>query len=210
MVLVVTTRLPGWLTLAFGSTLLIGLAGCDTPPNVSSQSSASAPSAASSAPSARALPPRPAELKLDGVNPCNLLTLADQGKLGVGAGTVNDGADSYSSAGCRWSDPAGHPDNNWVALAVVRRGADAALRSSNGAQIGLVDGFPAVQTTSDSADPGLSCELFLDVAPGQTLSVEYVNRRGDYPNINHGIACQQAADAAKLMLANLRKKAPAN
>lgn len=211
MVLVVTTRLPGWLTLAFGTTLLIGLAGCDTPPNVSPQDSGSAPSASSSsAPSAQALPPRPSELKLNGVNPCDLLTAADESKLGVGPGAVNDGADSLSSSGCRWTNPAGHPDNNWVALAVVRRGADAELRRSTGAQVGLVDGFPAVQTTSASADPGLSCELYLDVAPGQTLSIEYVNRRGDYPNINHGVACQQAADAAKLMLANLRKKAPAN
>jgi len=210
MVLVVTTRLPGWLTLALGTTLLIGLAGCDTPPNVSSQSEAPASSVASSTPSARALPPRPTDLRLDGVNPCDLLTGADQAQLGVSPGTVNDGADSLSSAGCRWTDPSGHPDNNWVALAVVRRGADAALRSATGAQIGLIDGFPAVQTTSDSADPGLSCELFLDVAAGQTLSVEYVNRRGDYPNINHGIACQQATGAAKLLLANLRKKAPSN
>ncbi|HEX4246317.1 MAG TPA: DUF3558 family protein [Pseudonocardia sp.] len=205
-----TTRLPGWLTIAFGTTLLIGLAGCDTPPNVSEQSDASAPSAASSAPSTAALPPRPAELKLNGVKPCDLLTVTDEAKLGVGAGAVNDGADTWSSEGCRWSDPSGHPDNNWVALAVVRQGADAALRSSTGAQVGLVDGFPAVQTNSDSADPGLSCKILLDVAPGQTLSVEYVNRRGDYPNINHGIACQQATDATKLMLANLRKKAPAN
>lgn len=209
MVLVVTIRLPGWITIALGATLLLGLAGCDTPPNVSEPISDSPSGAASSPPSATALPTRPTDLRLDGVNPCDLLTGADLGKLGVGPGTVNDGADSWSSAGCRWTDPSGHPDNNWVALAVVRHGADTALKNT-GAQVGLVDGFPAVQTTSDSADPGLSCELFLDVAQGQTLSVEYVNRRGDYPNINHGIACQQATDAAKLMLANLRKKAPSN
>jgi Protein of unknown function (DUF3558) len=210
MVQDVTIRRSHWITIVLGAVLLTGLTGCDTPPNVTEQTESPPSSSAAAAASPTALPPRPAELRLDGVNPCDLLAKAQQADLGVGAGTADNGTDELASPGCQWTNPTGSPDNNWVAKAVVKRGADAWLRSFSSAQVVLVDGFPTVQASSEYSDPGLECVLYVDVADGQSLSVEYINRRGDLPNINHGVACQKATAAAQLMLGNLRKKAHGN
>jgi len=78
------------------------------------------------------------------------------------------------------------------------------LASTTGAQIVQVAGFPGVQTASDLQDPSKQCVLMLDVAPGQTLQATYQNSHGDYPGINHQVACQLASKAAELMVANLR------
>jgi hypothetical protein len=210
MVLDVTPRRSPWITIVLGAVLITGLTGCDTPPNVTEQTEPPPSASNAATPSTPSLPPRPVELRLDSVDPCDLLTKPQQVELAVGPGAPDNGTDELASPGCMWTNPSGSPDNNWVAKAVVKRGADVWLRSSTGPQVVLVDGFPTVQTSSRFLDPGLDCLLYVDVAPGQSLSVEYVNRRGDLPNVNHGVACQKATSAAKLMLANLRKKPHGN
>jgi hypothetical protein len=40
---------------------------------------------------------------------------------------------------------------------------------------------------------------------GQNMIVSYSNDFGDYPGINHQVACQQAAKVAVLMVGNLRR-----
>ena len=86
----------------------------------------------------------------------------------------------------------------------MRYGAEYALGSQTGTRLENVDGFTAVETTSPQTDPRLHCLLAIDVAPGQTLGVQYYNVAGDYPGINHEVACQQAEKAAALMLDTLK------
>ena len=164
------------------------------------------PSAPESAPPALALPPRPTELRLDGTNPCQLLKPAQTGQLGVNSGAESQDEDALRSPVCLWSNHA-KPDNRWVARLYLGQSADFALTSSTGHEIVQVDGFPAVQTSAGFEDPTTHCLLFVDVAQGQSLSVLYTNMAGDYPGINHEVACRLARDAAGLMVQNLRAMA---
>jgi hypothetical protein len=186
--------------------VLMGLAGCSSGSSKSGYSSTppTQPSTTSEAPSTSLLPPRPAVLRLDGVDPCALLTPAQvrQFKTEPGKPAVNN--DGLGSRECLWHGEAVKPDSIWNARAILTQGADYYLDSVTGSQISEVAGFPAVQTSSNIGDPATQCLLFVDVAPGQSLEVQYGNLAGDYPGISHQVACQQATKAAELMVANLR------
>jgi hypothetical protein len=78
------------------------------------------------------------------------------------------------------------------------------LASATGAQVVQLDGFGAVQTAAPYVDAALNCVLVVDVAQGQSLGVQYTNFAGDYPGINHDVACQLDRRAAELMVRNLR------
>lgn len=181
-----------------GSLIVLTAAGCGAappPPN---------PVPASPAPPLSRLPPRPTELRLDRVQPCALLTQAQTHQLGVDAGEPSVDTDSAHSAVCLWSNNLDVPDTAYLARLYATQSADYALASETGAQVVTIDGFPTVQTAAGGDDPRTHCLLFVDVAQGQSLSVLYVNMAGDYPGINHDVACRLARDAAGLMVTNLR------
>ena len=152
----------------------------------------------------QSLPARPAELRLDGVDPCTLLSAARRAKLGTSTGVSGANTDEFGSTGCVWSGTSPGPDSSWIPKAITGHGAEYALNSVTGAQVVAVSGFPAVQTTSNFVDPAHECLVFVYVAAGQSLSVEYVNRRGDYPGISHELACQLVTTAATAMVTTLR------
>jgi len=199
----VTRRLPHGVAAGYaGMALLLGLTACGT------GSSPSAPSTAVPGPAAPAtnspFPPRPVELRLDGVDPCAVLTSAQEGQLGVKQVGRDNNSDALGSAACQWGNNGKKPDNRWLARLIVKRGADYALTSSTGTQVVQVDGFSAVQTTSPYGDPKTHCILLVDVAQGESLWAEYDNIAGDYPGINHQVACQLTQGAAEFMVQNLR------
>jgi Protein of unknown function (DUF3558) len=196
---------PTRLVRLVGLTLLLGVAGCGLPHRpVPAAPSAAPPPAESAAPTSSRLPPRPAELRLDGVDPCALLTTAEQAKLGVHQVYSANDADQFRSLGCQWDNGLGPPDNAWVARAIVKQGADYALDNQAPVQVVQIDGYSAVQTSSPYQNPNRQCIQVIDVAQGESLWVQYDDRIGTYPGINHEVACQQARKAAELMIHNLR------
>jgi hypothetical protein len=134
-----------------------------------------------------------------------LLSAAQLKQLKVDSSLSGSGNDEFGSLDCSWSGS--DPSNDWLARAIVKKGAEYYLGSVTGAQVVQVAGFPAVQTASPDVDPAKQCQLFIDVAPGQSLQVQYANFTGDYPGISHQVACQQASKAAELMIGNLKKLA---
>jgi hypothetical protein len=177
-----------------------GCAGSPSPPNTSTPpATASTPS-----PSKSPLPPRPTALRLNGLDPCSLLVPAQIGQFRTEPGVSSVNNDGLGSQDCLWHGVAEKPDNIWIARANLTQGAEYYLGSVTGAEIVTVGGFPAVQTTANLQNPKTHCTLFVDVAPGQSLQVQYGNLAGDYPGINHQAACQLAIKAAELMVANLR------
>jgi hypothetical protein len=151
------------------------------------------------------LPARPSELRLDQVNPCALLTPAQVRQLGVHAGERGENTDEVGSVGCLWRNFPNEPDIKYVARLIVKRGADYALDSTEPTQVVTIDGFPAVQTKSPQGDPKDHCLLFVDVASGESLFVQWLTASRDYPGLTDQLACQQARNAGQLMLANLRE-----
>ena len=176
---------------------LAGAAGCDATP-------AAAPAESAAAPARPVLPPRPLELRLDGIEPCSLLTEAQAGRLGVNSGTA---ADASASSGplrgpsCLWSNFPNSPDASFLSRAVLTQGAELGLGRE---PLRTVDGFAATTEGSIGTDPSHYCLMLVDVAPGQSLSASYENGRKDYPGMNHQLACDKAQQLASAMLTTLR------
>jgi hypothetical protein len=189
------------LAAPLGAALLFSAAGCApaaSPP-------APSPPPPSAAPTSSPFPPRPAELRLDGVDPCTLLSSAELARLGVQLVSGFDDADQFRSLSCQWANSGGTlPEKNWVARAIVKQGAGYALGNTAPVQVVQVGGFSAVQTSSPYQNANTECILAVDVARGENLWVQFDNRAGDFPGIDHQVACQQASKAAELMLHNLR------
>lgn len=179
----------------------LGLAACGNQPQSTAPSSPATPPQIGSP-----FPPRPAELPLDRMDPCALLTADGQAQLGVTQVGQGNDSDELGSAACQWANH-GKPDNRWLVRLVTKRGAEYALASTTGVQVVQVGGFGAVQTAPPYVDPNLNCVLVVDVARGQSLNVKYSNIAGDYPGISHEVACELDRRAAELMVRNLRSLA---
>jgi hypothetical protein len=124
-------------------------------------------------------------------------------QLGVGAG-IPYGSLAEGDAECVWSTPSPGPTDTWIARALINESAATAL-SDPRAQIVQVAGFPAVQTSDPTADPNHACELYIDVADGQSLLVAYVSGQEapNRPPSTRPLACRKAIQAADLMIQTL-------
>lgn len=150
------------------------------------------------------LPARPNEVRLDQVDPCALLTPPQVHQLGVGVGRRKENTDELGSAGCLWDNFPEEPDTSYLARLITKRGADYALDSTEPTQVVTIDGFSAVQTKSPQGDPKDHCLLYIDVAAGESLMVKWLTLSRSYPGLTDHLACDQARDAGRLMVENLR------
>lgn len=184
--------------LGFG--VLLGLAGC------AGGTTAPAPSA-TPPPTVSPLPPRPAALKLDGVNPCELLSETQRSQLGLNPGEFKREDVSTHYPLCQWSSFPRQPDVGYLARLQLTQGAEIALDSSTGHKIVPVGGFTAVQTSAGGQDPDRHCILLVDVAPGQSLWAQFDNILNDYPGLTHEMSCQFARTFGEDLVRNLRAQA---
>ena len=149
-------------------------------------------------------PSRPATLPLNSVDPCKLLTDAQLGELKVGAGqfsTVDYGGPNKGPS-CAWLSPSLHPGYTYTGFLVLNRGVDAVHSQEPPRTVG---GFRAVTTGTIGTKEGLYCQVFVDVAPQQALSVAFdTSGRDPLSGMTHQAACDRAQHAAELMLGNLR------
>lgn len=177
--------------------VLVGVAGCGGAP----PAAPSPPPAVE--PSAPKLPPRPVELRLDGVDPCSLLTDAQLREFGVyrASSDKSEYDAPIQGPGCLWSNFPAKPDNGYSGSAVLNHGAEYALGRE---PLRSIDGFAATTTTSTGSDPDYYCAVMVDVAPGQALGADYDNLSKDYPGMNRELACDKAMRLAAAMLATLR------
>jgi hypothetical protein len=157
------------------------------------------------APSKIALPPRPREVRLDGVDPCSLLTPEQRITLGVRSqpsaskpyvelfhGEVPTCTMYGSSPG------AFILGIGTVTTAGIERWQDRSLA----AQIhpAVVAGFPAVIAVPKQSQ--LYCAIEVDVANGQLLDVQVLDG-GDEPQVPQHDLCTIADRSAEQMTASL-------
>lgn len=190
----------GVLTALGTVAVLVGCGAPARPPDTTT-----GPSPTSSAPS---LPARPAQLRLNGVDPCALLTAAERAMLGVGAGHASrtDTADStVQGASCLWLSLTQHPAEGYTATAVLNQGAEVALSAE---PLRSVDGFAATTTTSVGSDPNHFCGLLVDLAPGQSLSATYSDITEEQTGLTREAACDKAQRLAEAMVTTLRTLPP--
>ena len=182
--------------VALGALLFLGIAGC-------AGSQVAPPDSASSAPVApahSALGPRPLVLKLDGVDPCSLLSNPQRLQLDTDQGSPGGPTVDGSSRGatCVWSST--RSAERWTGATILDHGAENA---GGKGQVRGVNRFSAVVTSPTGTDPRSSCLMLVDVAPGQSLAAAYQNDTPDAPGMSHQVACGRAQHLATNLLASL-------
>lgn len=149
---------------------------------------------------------RPAELVLDGVNPCLLWTEAQLGQLGV-RGTPDDGDPAPGVLGnltCNYRGPAEPVEIQYTASVSTQHdiadllGTTAARTTETVTEVG---GFPAIQFArpAGSIDP---CSVVIGTASGQHLWIDL----SVFPNEGLTVqqACQLTMKAATMAMDTLR------
>jgi hypothetical protein len=152
------------------------------------------------------LPPRPREVRIDGVDPCSLLTAEHRAELGLDGRPVFDlgpsllypGADVPACA-IRGFDPRAVS----VGLSVVSSAGIERFRSGElAAEIrpAEVRGFPAVVAVPTQFTEW--CTVIVDVAPGQLLDVQVADG-GREPPIPQPQLCEDAQIVADRTMTTL-------
>jgi hypothetical protein len=194
---------------AFGAGLgagltLVMLAGCALPPRPITPPPTSIAAPTSAAAPARLLPTRPHEVRLNGIDPCTLITPQLRSELY----DLNDhfshrkALDPLTSSDCTISNVPDDPGYVLSLRLVTAQGADFYLSSPKTA-VTSVDGFGALD------QPGLldpsgnqSCLVIVDVARGQSLWVGFISNDGIPPG-GYQAMCSKAHIAADSVMQQL-------
>ncbi|WET79419.1 DUF3558 domain-containing protein [Amycolatopsis sp. QT-25] len=162
--------------LVSGGVLTLALAGCTT--DTGGQAFPDEPALASATRGAKAsaLPPRPAELSLQGVDPCALLTDPQLDQLKINS-KPRAAAEPIDGPTCVFDSDAAQPFHGYYVRTVT---ADVEewftgkrRKNSMTTEPTAVGGFPAIENHRDGGTPG-DCETLVGVARGQTLAVRAV------------------------------------
>lgn len=151
------------------------------------------------------LPKRPEDLKLDGVDPCTLLTPPQLDQLKINndpQGRTSD--NTYKSPACAFRVTAAPPRYAYQFVAITKEGISAWLTQNRPvkAKVVSVAGFAAIDF-SPAGDGGVyDCITTVDVADGQQLLIEVTpSTRGVFSQEQ---LCQMSEQAAGLAVATLQ------
>jgi hypothetical protein len=175
--------------------VLLLLAGCTT---ISGQAEPAAPSSSA--------PARPQDVRIDGVDPCSLLTEEQREELGLDGQQVLDRRPTslYPGGDVPYCTISGfEPRAVWTAVSLVattgieRYAADDLLVDVRPAEI---RGFPALTAIPQRFTEW--CSVVVDVAPGQLIDVRFADG-GRPPPIPQEQLCDDAAVVADRVMATL-------
>jgi hypothetical protein len=183
-----------WLGL-----VLMLVAGCTAVDGGPSGSTTSAERTALS------LPPRPREVRLDGVEPCSLLTEQQRVELGLdgkpSASTKPSALFGGEETVCIFSGF--NPRAVSIGVGVVTTaGVEIFASGKLDAEVTVVKvrEFPAVRAVPTRFTD--FCSVLVDLAPGQLLDIQYANG-GRKPPIPQGQLCEGAEQVASAATATL-------
>lgn len=148
------------------------------------------------------LPPRPRNVPLTGIDPCSLLTSAQQHALGVDPGVEGQPDVNWHDPQCGFqlTNPGTLPSYNvqTVTNEGIQYWLDPLL--ANNTRPVDIGGFPAVDVTS-KATVSNSCQTVVSVADGQMLIVQF-----DFPPISTTAAqsCVSTEQVASAAIATLQ------
>lgn len=149
-----------------------------------------------------AIPPRPAELSLDGLQPCDLFTAAQLSELGIDRDPRPGTSDSQlKGPTCTLAVATTEPFYNYTAQLVTDLGVDTWLTGKRNVDAWLVSvgGYPAVNFKTKGVDDQ-ECITTVDVADGQQLMIDlYPLSEVDYKQL-----CPMSEKAAAMALQTLQ------
>lgn len=164
------------LALAGAAVATLAVAGCTSTvgDGIASPIATAASSAAQSS-KAAALPQRPSELAIAGIDPCTLLTSAQLDQLTVNS-KPRQVADPVDGPSCSFDVDQAKPYYSYGITTVTSADLEAWLtgnrrKNSMTTQPTSVEGFPALRSFRQNTDP-TDCETLVGVAHGQTLMVQ--------------------------------------
>jgi hypothetical protein len=188
--------------LLAGIVLLVG--GCTTVPG--QPAPANPTGSASAGANGIELPPRPREVRLDGVDPCELLTEDQRAELGLDGRPGFDQAPSQlyeaevPACVIRGSDPR----EIRVAVSLVTSTGIERFTTSRGLAAELrpvqVRGFPALVVVPTRYTT--YCTVVVDVAPGQLIDAQFSDGGGQ-PPVPQPQLCEGAEALADAVMATL-------
>lgn len=151
---------------------------------------------------AKKLPARPAEIKVDGVEPCKLLT-ADQMKqikIAEGSSQQSKMVDSAPMPACFFSNNLTY---SYLAVLATNKGVDYWLGDGGNVTVDVVDvaGYGAAEIKLIGVDD-VDCAVAVDVAEGQQLIVDY--KPDSAVKESQQQLCDKAKKAAGLALDTLK------
>jgi hypothetical protein len=175
--------------------VLMLLAGCTT---ISGQAEPAAPSTSN--------PPRPQEVRIDGVDPCSLLTEEQRAELGLDGRPVLDRSPTslYPGGDVPSCTVSGfEPRAVWVGLTLVTT-TGIERYSSGDLRVDIrpaeVRGFPALTAKPQRFTEW--CSVIVDVAPGQLIDVHFADGGGT-PPVPQEQLCDDAAVVADRVMDTL-------
>ncbi|WP_253767458.1 DUF3558 domain-containing protein [Goodfellowiella coeruleoviolacea] len=146
--------------------------GSPTPAPATTSSSANPPGGGNGE---QGLPARPRELRVDGVDPCALLTPDQQRELGTDRQpSLADEPDRLGNYACDYNRVFGAAGYGYSVIPVPQQGADTWLTGKYNVVVKVVrvGEFGAVETRLPG-DHDLACNVVVDVAEGQSLDVQF-------------------------------------
>jgi Protein of unknown function (DUF3558) len=190
-----------WLPiLAAAGALALAATGCAGPPT----GSVGTPAQTSAVPatSVVALPPRPRQIDLTGVDTCTLLTTEQQQQLGTDRPPgFSNYPDRYGNRPCSYGKSLSSPRFGYSVKGVTQEDATVYLTGDRDvtARVVLVAGFPAVENRRPTDERG--CFVDVSTTDGQYLSIQYAESTGS--NDTAEVACEKARVAAELAMQTL-------
>lgn len=187
----------GVLAVAAVATATAAGAGCAATTVTPGEPNRPAPPAAAAA----QLPPRPAELRVDEVDPCTLLTPQQQQALGIDSSPRPGTGSSRGEPACHFDHGQSEPFYGFLIAVLPFEGAQAWLTGSRAAEARVLDpvaGFGAVEVRSpDGAAAVTDCSVIVDVAAGQSLDAYFESgASGAFTQDEQCAKARQAAEAA--------------
>jgi len=185
--------------------VMLGLAGCAAP-QPPPQNEPSIPPLAPTTPTNTSFPPRPANLRLDGIDPCSLITPTQLKQLDARQVNVNKNP-APGVIACGWGGN-GFRLNNWIGQLILDRGITPTINSVAPVQTVQIDGFTALQGSSPIDDGKTDCDQLFDIADGQSLLIGYgdidLSKNGSN---EHDTACRTLTKFSTMVIKNLRTMA---
>jgi hypothetical protein len=149
------------------------------------------------------VPPRPRELRIDGLDPCKALTSTQLTSLGVQFYTADQAKDGRGPS-CDWIHSPSEPIESYTVAMSTADGVELALAQPQH-DVVTVAGFGAVETPGVFSTGKDDCFVHIDVAAGQALQVGYFYDGATLP-MTHDLACQKARNAAELAMQTILAK----
>lgn len=159
----------------------------------------------SSAAAAPQLPPRPAELRIDEVDPCTLLDPQQRQALGVDSPPRPGTGSSRGEPACHYDHEQSEPFYGFLMAVLPFEGAQVWLTGDRAAEARMIDpvaGYGAVEVRSPGGAAAVTdCSVIVDVAAGQSLDAYFES--GASRAFTQDEQCARARQAAEAAMATL-------